>query len=301
MTIPGRLNLGILIASLSGIALCLWLASHASWPVALLAALGFALLGNTCYALMHEAVHRHFHPTPWINETAGRILAGTFPTAFALQRVFHLTHHANNRSAAERFDYYAPHENRLIKVLQWYSILTGLYWLALPAFAIIYFLTADLIGWRHLLSRRGDWFARQTSAREFLDALGRVPVWRARADIAIAFGVQLALILALDLTLTGWLICYAAFAVAWSSLQYTDHAFSPLDAEEGAWNLKVSPLIRRVFLNYHFHLAHHRDPSLPWTALPAAVRSDDPNPSFWEIYLPMWRGPRPLPGDDGPR
>ena len=186
MTIPGRLNLGILIASLSGIALCLWLASHASWPVALLAALGFALLGNTCYALMHEAVHRHFHPTLWINETAGRILAGTFPTAFALQRVFHLTHHANNRSTAERFDYYAPHENRVIKVLQWYSILTGLYWLALPTFAVVYFLTADLIGWRHLLSRRGDWFARQTSAREFLDALGRVPVWRARADIAIA-------------------------------------------------------------------------------------------------------------------
>lgn len=301
MTIPGRLNLAILAVSLAGTAACLWLASHGSWLIALPGVVVFALINNTNYALMHEAVHRHFHPTPWVNETAGRIVAGTFPTAFALQRVFHLTHHANNRSPAERFDYYAPGENRLVKVLQWYSILTGLYWLALPAFAVVYFLTADLIGWRHLLSRRGDWFARQTSAREFLDSLERVPVWRARADIAIAACLQLALVLALDLTLAGWLVCYAAFAFAWSSLQYTDHAFSPLDAEEGAWNLKVGPLVRKVFLNYHFHLAHHRDPSLPWTDLPKAVQPGDPNPGFWEIYLKMWAGPRPLPGTDGPR
>lgn len=298
MIVPGRLNLMLFVASFSAIAGCLWVASHAPWPLALLAALVFALINNTNYALMHEAVHRHFHPTLWVNETAGRILAGAFPTAFALQRVFHLTHHANNRSPAERFDYFAPEENRVIKVLQWYSILTGLYWLALPAFAVVYFLMADLIGWRHLLSRRGDWFARQTSAREFLDALERVPVWQARADIAIAVGVQLAMILALDLSLFGWAICYAAFAFAWSSLQYTDHAFSPLDAEEGAWNLKVSPVMRKIFLNYHFHLAHHRDPSLPWTDLPGAVRAGDPNPGFWAIYVRMWRGPQPLPGGD---
>jgi fatty acid desaturase len=299
MTIPGRLNLLILAASLSGISACLWLASHTPWPVALVAAVIFALLNNTNYALMHEAVHRHFHPVGWVNEAAGRVLAGVFPTAFALQRIFHLTHHANNRSEAERFDYYAPNENRLIKVLQWYSILTGLYWVALPAFAIVYFLTADLIGWRHLLSRRGEWFARQTSAREFLDSLGRVPIWRARVDIAIGIAVQLGLIWVLDVSLAGWFLCYAAFAFTWSSLQYTDHAFSPLNAEEGAWNLKVSPLVRRVFLNYHFHLAHHRDPSLPWTDLPGSVQAGDPSPSFWAIYLQMWRGPRPLPGADG--
>lgn len=298
MKIPGRLNLLILAGSLAGIGTCLWLASHGSWPFVVVAAVTFALLNNTNYSLMHEAVHRHFHPVPRVNEWAGRVLAGTFPTAFALQRVFHLTHHANNRTPAERFDYYAPGEDRAIKVVQWYSILTGLYWLALPAFAVVYFVAADLIGWRKVLTRRGDWFARQTSAREFLDALERVPVWRARADCAIAACVQLVLILLLDVTLSGWLICYGSFAVAWSSLQYTDHAFSPLDVEEGAWNLKVSPLIKKVFLNYHYHLAHHRDPSLPWTDLPQAVQAGDPNPSFWAIYLQMWRGPRPLPGGD---
>ena len=43
------------------------------------------------------------------------------------------------------------------------------------------------------------------------------------------------------------------------------------------------------------HLAHHRAPGMPWTGLPGLVRPEDPAPTFWSIYLTMWRGPRPLP------
>jgi hypothetical protein len=46
-----------------------------------------------------------------------------------------------------------------------------------------------------------------------------------------------------------------------------DHAFSPLDQREGAWNLTVSAFTRMAFLNYHFHLCHHRDPTVPWRSL----------------------------------
>lgn len=300
-TIPGRLNLCILAGTVGVLAGALWIASHAqSWIVVIFAAILFSFFNNTMYALMHEAVHRHFHANSRLNEAAGRFIAGFFPTAFALQRVFHLAHHRNNRSEHERFDYYAPGENVQLKRLQWYSILTGLYWLALPTFAVIYFFTADLIRWRHLFERRGAWFAKQTSAQEFLDALDGVSLSRVRADIIIAVAVQAALIWLLDLSLAGWAVCYAAFAFNWSSLQYTDHAFSPLDAEEGAWNLKVHPLVRGVFLNYHYHLVHHRDPSLCWTVLPQHAQPGDPSPSFWSIYRQMWAGPRPLPsGLDG--
>lgn len=294
--VPGRLNLAILATAMAVIAACLWTASHApGWALPLAAAVIFALANNTMYALMHEAVHRHFHPNLAVNEAAGRVIAGFFPTAFALQRVFHLAHHRNNRSEHERFDYYAPGENVALKRAQWYAILTGLYWLALPLFALIYFFTADLLRWRHLFGAKGAWFARQTSAQEFLDALEEVPVAQVRRDIAIAAAVQAALITGLDLTLFGWALCYAAFAFGWSSLQYTDHAFSPLDTEEGAWNLRVSGPLRLIFLNYHYHLAHHRNPALNWTDLPGAVRSGDPHPSFWVIYRQMWAGPRPLP------
>lgn len=297
--VGGRANLLILAATVAGLMLCLWAASHTgSWLVFLGAALVFSFLNNTMYALMHEAVHRHFHENPRINENAGRFIAGFFPTAFALQRVFHLAHHANNRTEHERFDYYAPGENKALKFAQWYCILTGLYWTALPLFAVIYFFAADLLRWRHLFGEKGAWFAKQTSAQEFLDALDGVGVARARLDIALAFAVQVTLVLVLDLSLAGWAVCYAAFAVNWSSLQYTDHAFSELDRHDGAWNLRVNPLVRWVFLNYHYHLVHHRDPSIPWRALPAHARPDDPNPTFWSIYLRMWGGPRPLPDNE---
>lgn len=300
--IPGTLNLAIATGVAAGLALLLWTASHTgSWIIMILAAVGFSFLANTSYSLMHEAVHKHFHENPTINEWVGRILAGFFPTAFALQRVFHLAHHRNNRTEHERFDYYGPDDNKLIKFAQWYCILTGLYWFISPLACIAYFFLADLIRWRGIFEKRGAWLAKQTSAQEFLEALETVPVWRGRADILISVGVQLLLIWSLDVSLAGWAICYAAFAINWSSLQYTDHAFSELDRHDGAWNLKVGPLSRLVFLNYHYHLVHHRDPSIPWTELPANVRADDPSPSFWKIYLQMWRGPRPVPVNDEQR
>lgn len=294
--IPGRLNLVILGSCILIASALLYTASHAdSLFVVLFAAVAFSFVANTFYSLMHEAVHRHFHRNLTINEIAGRIASGFFPTAFSLQRVFHLAHHRNNRTELERFDYYAPHENRALKVLQWYLILTGVYWVTSPAFCVLYFFTAELFDWKRLFGLKGDWFARQTSAEAFLEVLSTVPVWLARIDVLIALGIQVTLIITLDLSAWGWVICYACFAVNWSGLQYTDHAFSEIDGREGAWNLRVSPLIRTLFLNYHFHLVHHRDPSIPWTQLPKFVRPGDPNPSFWQIYLKMWKGPRPLP------
>jgi fatty acid desaturase len=295
--IPGELNLVILGGCVLAACALLYAASHTGSLVVMLGAgVAFSFAANTFYSLMHEAVHRHFHPNLLVNETAGRIASGFFPTAFSLQRAFHLAHHRNNRSDLERFDYYAQDENRFIKVVQWYLILTGVYWITPPVFCVVYFFSAELLNWKRLFGAQGEWFARQTSAKAFLDVLSTVPIWLARADILIALAIQLALIATLDLSLWGWAVCYACFAVNWSGLQYTDHAFSELDGREGAWNLRVSPLVRALFLNYHFHLVHHRDPSIPWTRLPDHVRPGDPNPSFWEIYLKMWRGPRPLPG-----
>jgi fatty acid desaturase len=83
--------------------------------------------------------------------------------------------------------------------------------------------------------------------------------------------------------------------VNWSSLQYTDHAFSKLDVREGAWNLRVNRVTQALFLNYHHHLAHHRHPQVPWLHLGAFVDPSEERPSFWRIYGQMWRGPRPLP------
>jgi fatty acid desaturase len=293
--IPARLNLVLLAVSMTVAAGCLYLASNGgSLTLKVGAALAFSFINNTIFSLMHEAVHGVLHSNPAINDAAGRICAAFFPTSFTLQRVFHLSHHRNNRGDRERFDYYGPHENRALKFAQWYCILTGLYWIAAPLFSVVYALTAGLVPWARLLAPDNR-FGRQTSAEPFLESLRSVSPTSARIDVAIGFAIQAAMIYLLDLTPAGWLLCYACFAVNWSSLQYTDHAFSPLDRHEGAWNLRVNPLVRLIFLNYHHHLAHHREPGRPWTELPRLVRPEDPNPTFWSIYLRMWAGPRPLP------
>jgi fatty acid desaturase/membrane-associated phospholipid phosphatase len=243
---------------------------------------------------MHEAVHGSFHPDHRRNELGGRIAAAFFPTAFSLQRAFHLSHHRNNRSEVERFDYYSNSDIHVVKVLQWYGVLTGIYWITSPLFCVIYALTASIIPWSRLCGH-GNQFSNQTSARPFLESLAEAPISRVRLDVALSASIQIMIILVFDVSLLGWCLCYGLFALNWSSLQYADHAFSQLDRQEGAWNLRVSKLIRLLFLNYHYHLCHHRSPAIGWAKLPGTVRPHDPQLPYWRVLLCMWAGPRPLP------
>ena len=286
------------ILATAGLAACalLTVASHTSSSLLFLtAAILFAFVNNCLFSLLHEAVHGKFAQDSERNAVAGTIAAAFFPTSFTLQRSAHLTHHRNNRSDLERFDYIGPDENIPLKTGQWFSILTGFYWLGIPFALTVYVLFAELIPWKRLV-RPGSRFATQTSAGEFLESLMRLPLWRVRAEFLFSVAVQAGLVWALDLTLLGWAACYGAFALAWSSLQYADHAFTRLDRDEGAWNLRVGSFTRRMFLNYHDHLEHHREPSRPWRILPSRVDTAQHRPRFVEILYLMWQGPRLLPG-----
>ena len=121
-----------------------------------------------------------------------------------------------------------------------------------------------------------------------------MPVSTVRLEVGSVVIFQAGLFWLLDLSIPGWALCYAAFAVNWSALQYADHAWSPLDRKDGAWNLRVNPVTRKLFLNYHDHLAHHQHPKVPWLYLPELVDAQSFRPSFLSVYLSMWRGPRPI-------
>jgi fatty acid desaturase len=291
----------VLMAGAIGVAVaCLWVASHAASPlVVLLAAMLFGFANNTIFSFMHEAVHGMFRANRMVNETAGNIAAAFFPTVFVLQRLSHLTHHKNNRSDVERFDYYEPGDNHVLKVAQWYSILTGLYWLFIPVFTTVYALFGGLIPWRRIVATDGV-VGRQTSATAYFDSLQQIPMSRIRFGWLLTIAVQLALFWGLGLAFWRWAACYACFGLMWSSLQYADHAFSALDEREGAWNLTVSPFTRMAFLNYHFHLCHHRDPTVRWRSLPEQVRQGDASLAFKHILYLMWAGPRLKPGETLP-
>ena len=290
-------NWAILALSVTAACGLLWTAAHAPHPLVMLGAvLAFAFVGNTIFSLLHEAVHAKFAGSPFANALAGHLSAAFFPTSFTLQTALHLTHHRNNRSDVERFDYIGPDENVPLKTMQWFTILTGLYWVSIPLFWVFYAFFGSLVPWERLMPSEGR-FARQTSAGAFLDSARKLPINRIRIELAASLSVQAALYYALDLTVAGWLACYFAFGLMWSSLQYADHAFSALCRHEGAWNLKVGRLTRAMFLNYHDHLGHHRDFSIRWQDLPNHAHAGVKRGWIAMLYL-MWRGPRLLPGSE---
>ena len=295
MKIPARLNLLLLAVSATASMALLALASQAdAWWLKLVAALLFSFTANTLFSLMHESVHGLLLPDARWNIRAGRVAAAFFPTSLTLQRGFHLTHHRNNRSPQERFDYIEPGDIAWAKWLHWYGILTGLYWVVTQLGLLLY-LVAPVLLRIPVLRRASSRLASQSSSRAYLAVFDHVDGWVVRGELLASFAFQVLLFFALDLSLAGWALCYAAFAVHWSGLQYADHAFSSLDPHDGAWNLRANPVSRLLFLNYHLHLAHHRHPHTPWLYLAQHVDPREPQPSFLAVWLSMWRGPRRLP------
>ena len=295
--IPATGNLLIAAAAIGVSVTSLWCAAHAgAWCGVAVAALVFSCANNTIFALHHEAVHGGFHPNRPINEIAGTLFAAFFPTIFSVQRISHFGHHRRNRTDQELYDYYLPHQSRLLKTYWIYLLLTGFYWSIIPVACGVYLLWP----W----SFRSQWFqrgpARWWGFEPFVKDIAVEPIARVWPQGVFSLLLQISLFLALDLSVTSWLICYWAFGLNWSSVQYTDHAGSPRDVLEGAWNLKVWRVTQAVFLNYNLHLAHHREPAIPWIHLPRRVRPGDPYPSFWSIYPRLWLGARAAPEGRGP-
>lgn len=286
-TIPQRLNWLLLLLVFVLNTVLLYGASHGPWWLAVVSMLLFSLSNNTAFSLLHESVHGVFDAHVARNRCAGRLAAMWFPTGLAVQKVFHLNHHANNRSPSEQFDVLHQDDVRWLKYAQWYAIFSGLYWLVAVVAVLIYALMPRFVR-RALLAVLGRQGRLQTGADSYVGALDKLG-WSARWEVLAAWAWQLALVWLLDLTWLGWLGCYAAFALMWSSLQYTDHAFSVLDARQGAWNLKVPSWLRWVFLNYHLHLTHHQYPQLSWLYLPEYASQ---GPRFFEVWLACLKGPR---------
>jgi fatty acid desaturase len=292
LPIATGLNAAIAVAAIAVAIACLFVAAHAPhWSVLLAAAFVFSFANNTIFSLLHECVHGTFHPSARVNHAAGILFAAFFPTAFTFQRISHLGHHRRNRSDLELYDYYLPHQSRWLKTYWIYCLLTGFYWSIIPVALVVYVACPFLFRTRAF--QNGP--AALWGFGEYVRDLAARPIGRLWPEAAFTVAFQALLFWGLGLDWVSWLVCYWAFGVNWSSLQYTDHAWSPRDVHEGAWNLRFWPISQAIFLNYNLHLAHHRRPDIPWNRLPRFVSPADPNPSFWPIYLSLFGGARPAP------
>lgn len=81
------------------------------------------------WALIHEAIHGHFHAQRSVNDVAGRVLGILFLAPYDGLRFGHLSHHALNARPTERPEIYDPQQrSRLRAITVFYlRLLGGLY------------------------------------------------------------------------------------------------------------------------------------------------------------------------------
>lgn len=298
--IPARLNLlltGLIVSAAIGL---LWLASvvvsDSGWLRGSIISMGigiaysFLMLSN--YALMHEATHGQLHPQVRINDTAGMLLGWLFPIPFTLLKITHTVHHRCNRTDHEMFDCYYPGDNRLVKTVQWYGLMFGIWWYLIPLGAL---LLAVAPSWLH-----SPPFKQARSTEVLFDDFGPAEILRLRVETALGIACWLLLIWALQLRWEVLLIAYACFAFNWSTRQYVTHAFTPRDVRDGAFNLRVGPIMGGLLLNGQWDRVHHQHPHIPWVHLPPLGRREGYDTDYWRQYLRLWRGPRPC-RESGPQ
>ncbi|MCB9759760.1 MAG: fatty acid desaturase [Alphaproteobacteria bacterium] len=284
--IPGGLNLaltaGVFAASLG----LLGLGERLGGLGLAACALAFAVLGQTNFALIHEAEHDKLHPRQGVNDAAGVLLSALFPGSFTVLKAAHLMHHRRNRSDAELIDFYRPGE-RWAKTLKYYTLISGAIWVGSPLVSVA------------LCFVPGRWFrpdpgrAKGTDLTTFLSFLEGVNPWRIRAEVALTVGLWAAVIPMLSLSWTTLALVYATFAFFWASQQYVYHVRTPLHLVEGSFDLRMPRWLGWLWLHFNYHLTHHRTVSVPWLYLPE-VAQEQPWRPYLRTWLTSWRPPRPV-------
>lgn len=285
--IPWKLNLAVTALQLAGIAGCCRAAARveSGWALALLA-LGFGVLMNSVYSIIHEAEHGMLLPNPRWNDLVGAGMALFFPAPFHLIRQGHLGHHLRNRSDDEAFDFYFEGDHKLWKIMVWYGILTGLYWVMVALSNVVFL----------LLPFRSDkkyWHVDQASTA-FMESLN--PAYRRliAAECAAAILLHAGIVYLWHIPVANYLIMYCGFGFMWSAMQYVHHYGTERHVTRGARNLRIWAPLDLLWLNHNWHLAHHQKPAVPWVYLPVTETEGDTRRGFLlTAYLKMWRGPRP--------
>jgi fatty acid desaturase len=282
--IPARLNLAIAAAQLAAMLAILWAAGRATgwWTVAALA-LGYAIVMNSTYAMLHEAEHGILHPRRAVNDAVGTVLALFFPAPFHLIRQGHIGHHIRNRSDDEAFDLYFEGESRFWKWVLLYGTLTGLFWALIYVTNLIVILVPSLaVPVR--VGRTSDAFFESLNPRY------RRIIW---AESVAVVALHAGLVWAWHIPLSHYFAVMFGFGFMWSAMQYAHHYGTERDVLKGARNLRTFRLLDLVWLNHNWHRNHHAQPTVPWIYLPLLGEPHEARGSLVAAYFKMWNGPQP--------
>ena len=262
------------------------------WSLALIP---LALLNNSLWALIHEAIHGQFSVTRSVNAALGRLLSLFFGSSFEVLRWSHLSHHKFNRTLTEQgTEVYDPQAaSRLSATVKFYlQIFGGLY--LMEALTPLAFLLPRAL----LRQQRPAELGPGSGQREWLlrNLLADETVQEIRID-----GLALLVIFGLVL------VCYqehwrllAAFlmvrAFCISFLDNVYHYAAPMGATISGYNLRLPWIVSRALLHFNLHGVHHRYQSLPWSHLPQvfAQRRETYDYNYVTAALRQLGGPLPL-------
>jgi fatty acid desaturase len=246
----------------------------------------FGLLGNSIYATIHEAEHGILHPSRWVNDTVGVLLALLFPAPFHLIRQGHIGHHRRNRSDDEAFDLYFEGDRPWLKWLILYGILTGFYWMLVAISNVVVAIAPSI------LNRRFFEFDRPSVA--FMDSLN--PGYRRMIQLEgmLACALHAIIVWSLEIPLLHYFLVYFGFGFSWSAMQYVHHFGTERHVLRGTRNVWLFAPIDLLWLNHNWHRAHHEQPTVPWIYLPTLSSELGATERSFLVtqYLRMWHGPR---------
>lgn len=303
-TAPYRVNTGLCAIALALAALLLWgipvLLLPAHPVVAAMLALAIALAQPLHGALVHEAVHGRLAADARRNDALGRLLAGAAGVAFDVLRFGHLAHHRFTRHGLDRPDIIEPGAGRLSATAGFYAQLLGGMYLGEIVASLACLLPREVL--KRILNRV---MARPDAAvPDLRSAAQRVlarrrHIWRVRLDVCLALAAY-----ATAFALYGrfWPLFVFAMAVRGLVISLQDnapHYGAPAVIGAPAHNARLPSHLAPLMLNQNFHDVHHRQPDLPWTALPDAFRAARGfyAGSYASVLLRQFRGPVPYSVD----
>ena len=287
------------VLSLVVVAGCLWLYAglrSVSATMAAISALGVAALTTVMHwALIHEAIHGHLWPTKAGNDRLGRLLAILYFSPLAVLRFGHLSHQALNATAVERPEALRPPRRRGPSTLLVYHarLLFGLYLVEVAGSVLALLPVRRLRPIVRRLFYEGEAEARGMAGRAERHLLDDAFVRQIRVDGLLSLALLGTAFWAAGAN-APWLVAALALrALIVSFMDNAPHYGGALGDPAQGHDMDAPAALTPLLLNSNLHGTHHRHPSLPWTALPGAMRADGTvgRGSYFRLPLRQLRGP----------
>ncbi|MCA9407931.1 MAG: fatty acid desaturase [Candidatus Omnitrophica bacterium] len=285
--IPGTLNIVISIVQLTLLcSILIGVSMVQSWMSIFWLAICYGIVMNSSYAMVHEAEHNLLHPNRRINNAFGVVLALFFPAPFHLIRQGHLGHHMRNRSDDEAFDIYFEGDNVVIKQLQFYGILTGMFWVMILLSNFISAFYPQMLSSKSVYKKKFD---RPMNA--LLETLNPKYLVHIRLEAMAIFILHGSLMWLFQMSFLKYMAVIFGFGFMWSAMQYVHHYGTERDVQKGALNLKTFALLDFIWLNHNWHLRHHLNPTISWIYLPKIYEGKkESRDNMFVTYFKMWKG-----------